>query len=113
VTTDSNEAARWDRRALDPARGNPERLCEIALDYARRAGLVGQYPTGLDERQLDRRRRRFAAEALALLRQAVAHGFRDAARLRKEPRFDPIRPDADFRSILDGLKFPADPFAPP
>jgi Protein kinase domain len=109
----TDEAARWDRCALDPARGHPEVFYEVALKYARSAGLVGRYPTRLDARQRDDRRRQFAADAVAMLRQAEAEGFRDATRLRQESQFDPIRADAAFRAILDGLEFPVDPFAPP
>ena len=46
-----------------------------------------------------------------MLRQAVADGFHDAARFRR----DAVRPDP-FRSrlpaIVADLEFPADPFAP-
>ena len=106
-------AARWNGCALDTARGDPERLYAIALDYARNPGLVGRYPTRLDVRQLDDRRRQFAADAVAMLRQAVAEGFRDATRLRTESQFDPIRADTAFSAILADLEFPVDPFAPP
>ena len=107
------EAARWERCSLDPARGNPELLYEVALNSARDAGLVGHSPTKLNDQQLDQRRRRFAAGAVALLRQAVADGFHDAARLRNESLFEPLRTDPGFRAILADLDFPVEPFAKP
>jgi tetratricopeptide (TPR) repeat protein len=107
-----DEAAHWERRALETVVGDPERPYAIAVEYARNAGLVGKYPTKLDERQLRVRRRRFEAEAVGLLRQAVADGFRDPARLKSEPLLDAIRSNPEFRAIVSGLEFPADPFAP-
>ncbi len=90
---------------------NNEILYDISVDYARKAGLAGKYPTKLDAQQLEQRRRRFMADAVAVLHQAVADGIKDAARLKNEPLFDPIRSDPAFRAILDGLDFPVDPFA--
>jgi eukaryotic-like serine/threonine-protein kinase len=105
------EAARWGRRALDTARDNPELCYLLAIDYARNAGLTGKIPNKLSAQQLQERRRRFVAGAVAMLRQAVADGFKDVARLRGESTFDSIRSDPDFRAILADLEFPADPFA--
>ncbi len=108
-----DDAVPWDRGSLETVRGDPDLLYEVALIYAQDAGRVGQYPTKLDARQLRERRRRFAADAVAMLRQAVADGFHDAARFKSESLFDPIRSDPDFRATVADLEFPADPFAPP
>ena len=70
-----------------------EILYDISVNYARKAGLAGKYPTKLDAQQLEQRRRRFMADAVAVLHQAVADGIKDAARLKNEPLFDPIRSD--------------------
>ena len=83
----------------------------LAIDYARDAALTGKMPTRLSVDQLQRRRQRFAAGAIALLRQAADDGFKDAARLKKEPTFDPIRSDPNFRVIVADIEFPAQPFA--
>ena len=60
----------------------------------RNAGLTGTYPTRLNAHQLSERRRRFVADAVAMLRQAVADGFKDAApappRARISTRSAPI-----------------------
>jgi tetratricopeptide (TPR) repeat protein len=54
-----------------------------------------------------------ANRAMAALRRAVDAGWRDAARMAKEPDLDPLRSRDDFRelllSLLD-LAFPSDPF---
>jgi hypothetical protein len=105
------EAARWRSRAVEMVRGKPELSYTLALFYARQAGLTGQVPTKLNDRQLDQRRRWFAAGAVAMLRQAVADGLHDAARLRDESLFEPLRSDPGFRAILADLEFPAEPFA--
>jgi hypothetical protein len=109
----SDEATRWVSRSLETVRGNPERLYSLSLSYARSAGLTGKTPTRLNPRQLDQRRRRFAAGAVVMLRQALADGFHDAARLRGESLFDPLRTDPTFRALVAELEFPAESFAPP
>jgi hypothetical protein len=108
----SDEAASWSRRSLATAIGDADLLYSLAGDYARSAGITGTYPTGLDAERLRERRRRFIAGAIAMLRQAVAEGFRDAVRIRGDSGLDPVRSDPGFRSILADLEFPADPFAP-
>jgi len=108
----SDQAARWQSQALTPARGRPELLYQLALTYATNARITGNVPTKLDSRQLASRRARLTAEAVVMLREAVADGFRDAPRLQNESRLDPIRSDPGFAAVLAGLQFPDDPFAP-
>jgi serine/threonine-protein kinase len=52
-----------------------------------------------------------ADRAMVALRQAVAMGFRDTARLRGETDLEPIRRRPDFQALMMDLAFPADPFA--
>ncbi len=54
-----------------------------------------------------------ADEAMALLHQAVAKGFRNAALFRTDDALDPLRGREDFRRLLMDLDFPAEPFAAP
>jgi hypothetical protein len=108
-----DEAAHCGARSLETARGNLELSYAISLYYARNAGLTGRYPTKLSAGQLHARRQRFAAGAVSMLRQAVADGFHDAARLRGESLFEPLRSDPGFRALLADLEFPAEPFAKP
>jgi hypothetical protein len=106
-----DEGAQWERQSLDTVRGKPEPLYLLAIDYARKARLTGKLPTRLNSRQLDVRRRRFEASAIAMLRQAAAVGFKDAARLRGEPTFDAIRSHPYFAAIVADVAFPAQPFS--
>ncbi len=106
-----DDAAKWQNRSLDTARGKPELLYELAVDYARNAGLTGKLPTRLNPDQLEKRRLRFVAGAVATLRQAAADGFKDAARLKKEATFDSTRSDSDFGVIVADIEFPAQAFA--
>jgi hypothetical protein len=105
------EAAQWQRQSLDTARGKPELLYGVALEYAQNARLTGKLPTKLAADQLQDRRRRFEAGALDMLRQAAADGFKDAARLRSESAFEAIRSYPEFQAILVDIEFPAQPFS--
>jgi serine/threonine protein kinase len=49
--------------------------------------------------------------AMEILRRAVAGGYRDDARMRRDPDLDPLRTRLDFRLLMMDLAFPADPFA--
>jgi eukaryotic-like serine/threonine-protein kinase len=109
----NGEAARWRRRSIETAGGDPDLIYELAVGYARGAGLVGRVPTKLDARQLELRRARLTAEALAMLAESAAAGFHDPRRLRNEPAFETLRSLPEFRVILLDLEFPADPFAAP
>jgi hypothetical protein len=80
---------------------------------AQTGGSYRSSPADRPPGPFDQRRRRFGAGAGAMLRQAVADSFHDAARLRGESLFEPLRSDPGFRAILAGLGFPAEPFAQP
>jgi serine/threonine-protein kinase len=49
------------------------------------------------------RAEQYARRAVALLRQAVAKGYRDSAHLKKDPDLDPLQPRADFQQLLGEL----------
>jgi serine/threonine-protein kinase len=51
-----------------------------------------------------------AEEAMAILRKAVADGYRDIDHLRVEPGLDPLRARRDLRLLMMDLAFPAEPF---
>ena len=48
--------------------------------------------------------RGYAERALALLRQAVQRGFKDAARMKKDPDLEPLRTRDDFKKLLAHLE---------
>jgi hypothetical protein len=50
--------------------------------------------------------RRYADEAVTTLRQCVARGFRNAAQLRTESAFAPLRNRDDFKQLLAELEKP-------
>jgi hypothetical protein len=41
-----------------------------------------------------------ADRAMAVLRQAVARGYKDAAQMKNEPVLQPLRGRADFKKLL-------------
>ncbi len=104
VRGQSDEAARYRVQSLATARGHADLFYEIALNYAKRGQAVGLLPTQLDSYQLQARRRRFIAEAIAMLREAAAAGFKDAQKVRDERAFAPLRSDQEFRAILSDLE---------
>jgi tetratricopeptide (TPR) repeat protein len=50
------------------------------------------------------RAEQYARRAVALLRQAVQRGWKDLARLKKEPGFDGLRPRPDFQQLVRELE---------
>jgi hypothetical protein len=52
-----------------------------------------------------------ADEAMAVLRRAVAGGYRNAPHMQADTDLDPIRDRPDFRLLMMDLAMPADPFA--
>jgi tetratricopeptide (TPR) repeat protein len=46
----------------------------------------------------------YADRAMALLRQAVAHGFKNAAHVEKDPDLEPLRTREDFKKLLAGME---------
>jgi tetratricopeptide (TPR) repeat protein len=99
------------RQSLETARGYPDVFFDLAIGYASGAGLVGRVPTRLDARQLEDRRARLRAEAIAMLREATADGFHDGLRLRNEPELESLRSLPEFQTMVLDLEFPPDPFA--
>ena len=97
---------------MAPARGDPGLLYDIAVEYARYVLDAGGPPAVSPDRA-ESRRRRFSRAALLMLREAIAAGFHDHARLRGEPLLEPIRSSPEFRALACDLVFPADPFARP
>jgi tetratricopeptide (TPR) repeat protein len=88
-------------RAIAPR--EPDHLYHLARCCARclRAAAPGEPPgpfTGAD-RAL---RERLAANAVGLLREAVAGGYRDHRRIEKDPDLDPLRQREDFKKVIRG-----------
>jgi hypothetical protein len=56
-------------------------------------------------------RRRFEREAIRLLCEVIAAGFRDRARLRAEPLLAGLHPTPEFQALLCDVAFPTDSLA--
>jgi serine/threonine protein kinase len=95
AATDADELARFGHKGASDTYRAAGYLChcvtlaekDIRIDEARRPELA----------------RGYADRALALLRQAVASGNKDAARIRTDPAFGPLRTHAEFNKLLAEL----------
>jgi serine/threonine-protein kinase len=93
-------AALQDLLSLCPA--DPAELYAVARGLAQTARTAGAGQATLSD--ADRaERERVAGLALAALAEAVRHGFRDAARLRTDAAFAPLRDRDGFRQLLAEL----------
>jgi hypothetical protein len=108
----SDEASRCRAGSLTSVQGDAQLLYELAINFAWEADAVGKWPTKLSKAQLDARRRHSADEAICMLREAVAAGFKDAARLLTQQEFALIRSSPEFREVELDLLFKTAPFAP-
>jgi serine/threonine-protein kinase len=72
---------------------NVELLVQLACCYARCAGSAEGAA-----------RRKYTAQALAALGEAVRRGYRDAVIFRTDPDLEPVRADPAFRELLGGGK---------
>jgi hypothetical protein len=71
---------------------DPHKLYYAACAYA----LCATYGADADETAL-------ADEALSVLNQAVANGFKDLARLNRDPDLDGLRDREDFQKLVSQL----------
>jgi len=110
---ENEEASGWRSQSLTTARGEPGLFYGIALEYARWLGPIDRLPTKLDARRRRDLRCQTVDDTIAMLREAVADGFKDAKQVRDEPAFEPIRSTPELQAILSELDFPKDPFARP
>jgi hypothetical protein len=87
------------------ARGNPNDLYNAACILALSVPLTR-----------GKQREELGAQAVQVLREAIAAGWRDAAHTSRDPDLIPLHDRDDFRRLLAELLdegFPADPFAHP
>ncbi len=109
----NDEAMSWRSQSLSTARGDSALCYDIAREYANRIKPLDHVSTQSKASRAEHLRRQFVADALAMLHEAIAAGFRDATQLRTDPRLAPLRSESEFQVILSGLEFPAEPFAGP
>jgi tetratricopeptide (TPR) repeat protein len=82
------------------SRGDADQLYQVACDLARCLPLVGKGQAVLSAAQ-QAERRKYADQALAALREAVAAGYRDVGRLRTAPALEPLRSLSGFQKLLN------------
>jgi serine/threonine-protein kinase len=83
-------------------------------DLYNRACFLALASTGADPAEgpdAAERPRRDAAQAVAVIRRAIAMGHTDSSAWKNDPDFDSLRTRPDFQVLLMDLDFPADPFA--
>jgi serine/threonine protein kinase/Flp pilus assembly protein TadD len=91
-----------------------DRLAELAVEPAndlyQAAGFLARaVPLAAKDEKLSAAKRKelakdYADRALAVLRQAVQKGYKDVARLKKDPDLDSLRQRDDFRRLLAELE---------
>ncbi len=109
----ADEASAYRNVSLATAKGDPFLLFVLADNYAMNARLFANWPTKLSPPQIELRRRRYADEAVVMLREAVAAGFKDIRALRASDSLMGKGCDERFRAIAFDLEFPHDFFATP
>jgi tetratricopeptide (TPR) repeat protein len=79
------------------------KLHEAARALARCSALVGKVKTDLTAEE-QTQRRRYADEALAALRQAIAHGYKNLTELKEGQDLAPLRSREEFQKLLAELE---------
>jgi hypothetical protein len=104
-------AAKMKERAGDKA----ERLYDAACAYALCAAAAKQAVADAPKKPVADARgpahpgsEKFAEEALALLKQAVGQGFKNAAHMKQDKDLDALRPRVDFQKLLAELEAATD-----
>jgi serine/threonine-protein kinase len=95
-------AADLARIAFEPAKDTYK-----AAVFLSRCLPLAQKDTNLQEAKRKELAGSYADQAMELLRQAVAKGYKDAAHLKKDGDLDPLRARSDFQALLAELDKPA------
>jgi tetratricopeptide (TPR) repeat protein len=96
LATTADELARFGH---DPANDTYLAACYLA----RCVTLAGK-DAQLDEARRKELAKAYADRGLALLRQAVARGYKNTAQLKKDPDLQPLRARDDFKKLLADLE---------
>jgi hypothetical protein len=95
------EAAKAAEEVVAFAPKHPGKLFQAACAYAQCISSVSNVrnfsPPSSENRKLQEE---YTAKALAVLRQAVAHGFKDRKGLQTAPDLEPLRENKAFQEIL-------------
>jgi hypothetical protein len=88
-----------------PPAGGESALFE-ACCHAALSGIAGTPGSGLSNAEGMAE----ADKAMAILRRAIADGYRDRELMRVEPGLDPLRPLFDFQVLMMNVAMPDNPF---
>src|SRR5262249_24373793 len=91
-------------KELPSAHGNSGEVPFEAARLTARCIAVAKADSNLDPGQRNETVRVYARQGLTLLRQALAEGYRNAERLKKDPVLEPLRLDAEFWELLNQLE---------
>ena len=107
----ADAVASWRRAVASDERtrsSDGETLYFLAGCHARLGGIAGTAGSGLSAAdgtaELD--------TAMAVLRRAVAGGYRNVTWMQHDPDLDPLRARPDFQALMMDLAFPSDLFSP-
>jgi hypothetical protein len=91
------------RKLQDLLPTRPEVLLEVAQDFALAIPLVGKAKAELTAAE-SAERHQYAVQAVAALRAAIRHGFKDLKTLRTDPDLASLQPFDEFKRLLSDLE---------
>ena len=106
----NDEAKQAELKAFRVARGHPDVCFQTAVTFAVNANRTRASQSKPTARQSEALARKCDSRVVPLLREAMAAGFKDVARVRKYLAFASFYSDPAFQDFLADLKFPDDPF---
>jgi serine/threonine-protein kinase len=92
----AQKLARW---AFEPMSDNYNSACLVS-----RSIVLAEKDSKLPEARRKELARTYADQAMALLRQAVAKGYKDVAHMKKDTDLDPLRNREDFKKLIAELE---------
>lgn len=106
------QLGRYDEAGADLAKSEklakgPQQLFDLARMYSFAAGAVAAAKVQPAPASASKYREAWAGQALACLKQAVAAGWKDAARLEQEKDLEALRAHPEFQKLVQALKQPA------
>jgi hypothetical protein len=95
----ADAAGELGRAAVEPGNDAYSAACFLC-----RCVPLAEHDAKLSEARRQDRARTYADGAVGMLRQAVANGYKDVARLKKDTDLDPLRARPDFQNLLAKLE---------
>jgi len=98
------DAAAADLHHAEKLAKGPQQLFDLARMYSFAAGAAAAVKPQPPPASASKYRDAWAAQALACLKQAVAAGWKDAARLEQEKDLEALRGHPEFQNLVKALK---------